>query len=240
MDLKEEEILGDKIRTHWYYVSKGRALRRFIRNLNTAEILDVGAGSGVFSKQLLDAGLCKSALCVDPGYGAETSGLYNGAPLAFVRRTDSVPQNLVLMMDVLEHVDDDAALLRSYSDKMPRGGHVVITVPAFQFLWSGHDIFLEHRRRYTAAAIERTVRTAGLEVVRTNYFFGLLFPVAAVIRIFKKQLLDKGGIKAQSELKPAGPLLNRLLTILHDFERVTVFRFNKVAGLSIFCLCRKP
>jgi 2-polyprenyl-3-methyl-5-hydroxy-6-metoxy-1,4-benzoquinol methylase len=240
MDLKEEEILGDKIHTHWYYISKGRALRRLIGHLNTSEILDVGAGSGIFSKQMLDAKFCQSAICVDPGYSADTSGLYNGSPLAFVRHADNVPQNLILMMDVLEHVDDDVALLKSYSDRMPRGGHVVITVPAFQFLWSGHDVFLEHRRRYTAASIERTVRAAGLEVVRTNYFFGLLFPVVAAIRLFRKRLLDKGGIKAQSELKPAGPLMNRLLIAVHDLERATVFPFNKAAGLSVFCLCRKP
>ena len=52
-----------------------------------------------------------------------------------------------MIADVLEHVDDDLALLRQYAAKLGEGGRIVITVPAFSFLWSGHDVFLEHRRR---------------------------------------------------------------------------------------------
>jgi hypothetical protein len=64
MDLKEENILGSHIYNHWYYVSKGKALRHFLGNLHVPEVLDIGAGSGVFSRQLLDAGVCQSALCL--------------------------------------------------------------------------------------------------------------------------------------------------------------------------------
>lgn len=66
MDLKEEDILGESIYEHWYYISKGQALHHFLGDINTPEILDVGAGSGVFSRQLLDKGICKSAVCLDP------------------------------------------------------------------------------------------------------------------------------------------------------------------------------
>jgi 2-polyprenyl-3-methyl-5-hydroxy-6-metoxy-1,4-benzoquinol methylase len=66
MDLKEEEILGEKIFEHWYYVSKGRAMLDFLgKGTAVKEILDVGAGSGIFSKQLLDKGVCSSAVCLD-------------------------------------------------------------------------------------------------------------------------------------------------------------------------------
>ena len=62
------------------------------------------------------------------------------------------------MMDVLEHVDNDAGLVRHYATKVPSGAHFLVTVPAFRFLWSGHDVFLEHKRRYTLAEIEQTMR----------------------------------------------------------------------------------
>ena len=68
MDLLEENILGDRINTHWYYVSKGRALLSFIKNIKPRSVLDVGAGSGVFSRLLLDKTACASAVCVDPNY----------------------------------------------------------------------------------------------------------------------------------------------------------------------------
>ncbi|MDB5491664.1 MAG: putative SAM-dependent methyltransferase [Micavibrio sp.] len=239
MDLKEEDILGDKIGSHWYYVSKGRALTRFLGTLRTKNLLDVGAGSGIFSRQLLDQGIAERAVCVDPNYAEEKAETHNGKEIAFVRQ-DKGPYNLVLMMDVLEHVPDDVALLKEYGDQMPKGGHVLITVPAFQFLWSGHDVFLEHYRRYTAKMVEDIVKAAGLEVVKTRYFFGLLFPLVCAIRFVKTKLLNQGKIEAHSELKLYPDAVNCALIAAHDIERWTIFDFNKVAGLSVFCLCKKP
>lgn len=239
MDLKEEDILGDKIGSHWYYVSKGRALVRFLNGLKADALLDVGAGSGIFARQLLDRGFCKRAVCVDPNYAEERTETQNGKPIAFVKE-DKHPYSLVLMMDVLEHVPDDVALLKEYTNSMPKGGHVLITVPAFQFLWSGHDVFLEHYRRYTAKMVEDMVNKAGMEVVKTRYFFGLLFPFVCIIRFVKTQFLNKGKMRARSELKRYPKVVNKALIAVHDLERVTIFDFNTLAGLSVFCLCRKP
>jgi 2-polyprenyl-3-methyl-5-hydroxy-6-metoxy-1,4-benzoquinol methylase len=134
MDVKEEDILGADVAIHWYYVSKGSALRRILGKRTVTESLDVGAGSGVFSRQLLDAGISNSAVCVDPEYGQEFTETHGGKEIRFTRAVDTVPQKLILMMDVLEHVDDDVALLRQYTDRMADDGLVVITVPAFQFM----------------------------------------------------------------------------------------------------------
>ena len=163
MDVKEEAILGPAIKDHWYYVSKGRALRMILGGEPVEEVLDVGAGSGVFTRQLVDFGLARRGVCVDPGYDAEHVETHNGCEIAFVRGVNEVPQKLLLMMDVLEHVDDDIGLLREYTDRMPPGGRVLITVPAFQFLWSGHDVFLEHRRRYTLSQNRLQLRAGKTE-----------------------------------------------------------------------------
>lgn len=239
MDVKEEDILGPEIARHWYYVSKGRALRFFLRHVREASLLDVGAGSGVFSRQLLDAGICEQAVCVDPAYAEERTELHGGHEIAFVRSVENPKHDLLLMMDVLEHVDDDVGLLRQYSEDLPQGGWVLITVPAFQFLWSGHDVFLEHRRRYTRHQIEDVVERAGLTVVRSRYFFGLLFPIAAAIRLYAAWRLKKRGAAPQSDLRRTSALVDKLLTLAHDLERVTLFRFNKIAGLTVFCLARR-
>jgi SAM-dependent methyltransferase len=239
MDVKEEDILGPELARHWYYVSKGRALLSFLRHIRGASLLDVGAGSGIFSRQLLDAGVCERATCVDPAYEEERTESHNGREIAFVRNVDRPSQNLVVMMDVLEHVDDDVGLLRQYSDTLPADGWVLISVPAFQFLWSGHDIFLEHRRRYTKRQIEDVVARAGLTVVRSRYFFGFLFPVAAAIRLYAARRLKKQGPAPESDLRKAPALLNWALTLVNDVERVTLFRFNIFAGLTVFCLARR-
>lgn len=239
MDVKEEDILGPDIARHWYYLSKGRALLDFLRPVRNATLLDVGAGSGIFSRQLLDAGKCDRAICVDPAYAEERTESHNGREIAFVRSMDDGAYDLLLMMDVLEHVDDDVGLLRQYSKGMPHGGQILITVPAFQFLWSGHDEFLEHRRRYTRRQIEDVVSRAGLTVVRSRYFFGLLFPLAAAIRLYAARRLRTKHVAPRSDLRRSPAPVNKALTLIHDLERHTLFRFNIFAGLSIFCLARR-
>jgi SAM-dependent methyltransferase len=234
MDVKEEDILGEDIATHWYYVSKGRAMRSFLGAIHAAGMLDVGAGSGIFSRQLLEAGVCRRATCVDPAYAEEREESCPGGTLSFVREVGEPDQSLVLMMDVLEHVDDDVALLREYSRNLPADGCVLITVPAFSFLWSGHDEFLEHRRRYTRGMVKRMVEAAGLEVVRSRYFYGLLFPAVAAMRLYE----SRSGQAPQSALRRHSPGVNALLTVVHDVERVLLFPLNIFAGLSVFCLAR--
>lgn len=239
MDLKEEEILGDKINEHWYYVSKGRAMRQFLDGIKVDEVLDVGAGSGIFSKQLMDHGFCESAVCVDPEYAENSEEKHNGNPIKFVKNIKETTQNLILMMDVLEHVPDDVALVKEYTDSMPDDGKLLITVPAFQFMWSGHDIFLEHYRRYTIEMLEETIRGAGLEPIKSRYFFGSLFPAVAAIRLTKRALFDQE-LEAKSELKLYPDWLNKTLTGIHDAERMSLFSLNKYFGLSVFSLCGKP
>ena len=239
MDLKEENIIGDKIHDHWYYVSKGRAMRKFLGDMKIPEVLDVGAGSGIFSRQLMDEGLCDSAVCLDPNYPEERIENHNGKRIHFVKTIEKSSQKLILMMDVLEHVPDDVALLKQYVDSMEASGHVFITAPAFQFMWSGHDLFLGHYRRYTIKTIEAVVKKAGMIPVKSRYFFASLFPAIAAIRLCKKALLDRGALKPQSELKLYPDWLNKALITVHDIERRTFFGLNKFFGLSLFCICRK-
>jgi hypothetical protein len=84
------------------------------------------------------------------------------------------------------------------------------------------------------------VRAAGLEPVKIHYFFGLLFPVAAVLRLGKKLLLKAGAVEAKSELSVAPGWLNSLLVGVHRLEQRLLFPVNRIAGLTVFCLCRKP
>lgn len=238
MDIKEVQILGSDIKRHWYYVSKGRALYRILRHISAETVLDVGAGSGIFSRQILDQGICKKAVCVDPAYKKEHTELHNGREIRFVRSVDRISPELTLMMDVLEHVSDDSALLRQYTDAMPQGGYILITVPAFQFLWSGHDEFLEHYRRYTLQSLESLVRESNLEIVHSSYFFGALFPVIAMMRLYNKRQLKKRIIKPKSALRKHSKLVNNVLIFVNYLECIFLFPFNRMAGLTIFCLAR--
>ena len=234
MDLKEEDILGVDIAQHWYYRSKAAALRRAVADLHPQRLLDVGAGSGFFSRHLLSEGGAQSALCVDIGYDRDRDDQIGGKPVLYRRDCDATDCDLVLMMDVLEHVDDDRGLVRHYATKVPSGAHFLVTVPAFRFLWSGHDVFLEHKRRYRLSEIEAAMRDAGLTIVKGAYYFGLVFPLAAAVR-----LAARGEAEPKSSLKKHGALTNGLLTAICAAE-LPLFPVNRLAGLSAFVLAQKP
>jgi len=234
MDLKEEDILGADIGRHWYYRSKAAALRRAVRRAPFRHILDVGAGSGFFSRHLLAETAAQSAICVDPGYANERDETLAAKPVRYLRNVGRVECDLVLMMDVLEHVDDDRGLVRDYATRVPAGAHFLVTVPAFKFLWSGHDVFLEHKRRYRLDEIEQVLRDAGLEVVRGCYYFGLVFPLAAAVRL----AVQRSG-EAKTSLKRHGALSNGLLAAACAVE-LPFFPANRLAGLTAFVLARKP
>lgn len=237
MDLKENNILGKSIGKHWYYQSKAKALKKFIKNITSTKVLDVGAGSGFFSKELMKIPSVKEVWCVDTSYEEERDDIENNKKIHFRKSIEWCDADLILLMDVLEHVDDDVGFLKTYINKVPKGVYFLISVPAFQFLWSSHDVFLEHKRRYRLKEIENILQASNLKIIQSSYYFSLVFPIAAVVRLAEKlrgQALDKGA----SQLKLHHPLINTVLLKICNLE-LTFFRHNKLFGLSAFCLAIK-
>ncbi|EPX76570.1 class I SAM-dependent methyltransferase [Salipiger mucosus] len=227
-------MLGEGADDHWYYQSKARMITHHFHQ-RPSSILDVGAGLGWFSRWLLENDRGDGATCVDPGYETESEEkLPNGRTVRYVRETGESDADLVLLMDVLEHVDDDVALLSTYWDLAPPGATFIITVPAFEFLWSAHDDYLEHRRRYTVRSLERTIRAAGATPERLHYYFGAIFPLAAAVR-----LLKRGRTSETSDMRPAGPVANGLLKGICGAE-TAVMKLNRLGGLSVVAVLRKP
>lgn len=238
MDLKETEILGEDIHTHWYYRSKAAAISRLLGDLSGAAILDVGAGSAVFSRHLLRHSQAVEAWCVDTSYAQDADTLDAGKPLRYRRALVSVNASHALLMDVLEHVEDDVGLLRQCVKAVPRGTKFLVSVPAFQFLWSGHDVYLEHKRRYTLNQLVDVVERSGLVVERRTYYFGLVFPLAAASRMADKWL-SKGDAPPRSQLRKHGRFVNAMLTAVCAAE-LPLLTFNRLAGLTAFCVARVP
>lgn len=179
--------------------------------LFTGSVLDVGAGVGFFARHLLERGAA-AATCVDPGYPADRDETHAGRPLLFRRAPPAAPSDLILMMDVLEHVDDDGGLAAGYIRAARPGARLVATVPAFNWMWSAHDDFLEHRRRYTLQGLQAVLRAAGLRMEGGRYLYGLLLPVAAAVRLPRHALRRWGRpVPPASAMRPAGPLANALL-----------------------------
>src|SRR5438132_6228313 len=129
MDLKEAQLLGADEGRHWYYASKLRMLQRCIARQPPERILEVGAGTGFFAKMLLMQTAAKSAICVDTGYPKDWSETWSGKPISFRKTNPVADADLVLFIDVLEHVDDDVALLQEYAGPARSGARFVVSVP---------------------------------------------------------------------------------------------------------------
>ncbi|HCG40170.1 MAG TPA: methyltransferase [Pseudomonas sp.] len=235
MDLKETEILGADIGRHWYYRSKASAMTSLLGSKEVYRILDVGAGSGFFSRHLLANTGAREAWCVDISYETDADASEAGKPVYYRRGIEQLDADLVLLMDVLEHVDDDRGLLCDYVGRVPAGSRFLITVPAFQWLWSGHDVFLEHKRRYTLRQLESVVRDAGLRVRQSHYHFGAVLPLAAALRLGERL---RGPQPVKSQLARHGVLSNAVLNGLCHAE-LPFSRLNRAGGLSVLCLAEK-
>jgi hypothetical protein len=174
---------------------------------------------------------------VDTSYARDEDSSHAGKPVHYRRGISESAADLILLMDVLEHVDDDIGLLADYVGKVSPGTLVLITVPAFQWLWSPHDDFLEHKRRYTVQQIEDVARRAGLDVQQGSYFFGAVFPLVVATRLAGK-LTRFASASPQSQLRQHSAAVNGLLYALCRAE-LPVMRGNRLAGLSAFCVAVK-
>mgnify|MGYP003381281840 CR=1 FL=1 len=238
MDLKETDILGDSIADHWYYRAKAAAMMKLLPIRSPAVILDVGAGSDFFSRYLLTHTTASEAWCVDTSYDTDSEAAAAGKPLHYRRSLETAAADVVLLMDVLEHIDDDVGLLADYVGRVPKGARFLISVPAFQSLWSGHDVFLQHKRRYTLPALEDVIRRAGLQPQQSAYYFGLVFPIAVAARLLN-QWCSSGHEAPRSQLKRHSPLVNGALGAICKVE-LPLLAINRLAGLTVFCLARRP
>jgi hypothetical protein len=149
-------------------------------------------------------------------------------------------------LDVIEHVDDDAAFLMKFAAQLKPGGLVMITVPALMLLWSDHDVLNHHRRRYTARQLHDVVLKAGLVPERITYFNSLLFPIIASVRLamrLKNSLLTRlGGNRrspARTDFERNIPSINGLLKMIFASERFFLRRFDFPLGISLLCVASK-
>ena len=240
MDVAEtNQLTTEQAFHHWYYRAKFDLLREHLVRENitpASQVADVGCGLGLFLTFLERTGrVCASNMVgIDPAFSGPTPAVQGNA-LILPEWPPGRLFDLILMMHVLEHVEDDHAMLRDAAGRLSEGGTVFIEVPAFPFLFSDHDRYLGHYRRYTTSSLQRLVESVeDLELVKVHYLFATIFPVAAAVRL----LGGSGDSKKHSDLKAHPAWLNQALVLIHKLER-RVAPFNRLFGLSAFAVARK-
>ena len=228
--------------THWWFAGRRTILdaliQRTLAGAAPGRILDVGCGSGGNLGLLARFGRV-DGIEHDPEARA-VARMRSGLEIQPGSLPDDLPvadgaYDLVALLDVLEHVEEDEASLRAIGRKLASGGRLLITVPAMPWLWSAHDETHHHKRRYTRASLERTVRSAGLEIERIGYFNTLLFPFAVATRLARAVF----GVETSDDVIPPR-VLNAAFRTVFASERHLVGRVRLLVGLSLFAVVRQP
>jgi SAM-dependent methyltransferase len=222
--------MADTEGRHWWFTGRRAILRSLISRLKlprSARIVEIGCGTGGNLDMLAAFGRV-SAMEADDGARAiareKTAGRFE---IRAGRCPEEIPFpqrsfDLVCLFDVLEHIEEDVATLQAVGALLAPGGHAVLTVPAYRWLWSAHDEFLHHKRRYSAGELRYKVDAASLRVSELSYFNTLLFPLAAAARL----------LKLNGTAVPARPI-NRLFHAVFSAERFLVGRLPLPFGVSL-------
>jgi SAM-dependent methyltransferase len=225
---------------HWWFVARRMIIDELIRShvplKDGARVLEAGCGTGgnlalLASHGTLDAFEYDSearelaqAQADDLGIGAIAAGALPGG-IGF----GDTGYDLIALLDVLEHVDEDTASLGALGGRLNSDGRLLVTVPAAPWLWSEHDELHHHKRRYTRAGLCSVAEEAGLIVQAAGYFNSLLFPVAVAQRLAHQMLKSKTPLDARPS-----PMVNGILQAIFSAERHVLGKVPFPVGLSLY------
>jgi SAM-dependent methyltransferase len=231
---------------HWWFRSRLMMTEGWLQEYllphypaRRPKLLDLGCGTGLFLQR-------RGADC--EAYGIDLSP----EALSYCRERQLRPValadalrlpirdaqfDLVTAFDLIEHVDDDHDLVREIWRVLRPGGCLLATVPAHPILWTGHDVSLHHRRRYTRRAFEALFPAGQWERVRMTASFTMVFPLAALVRLTRHLLATRRPPRSDTAYMPEG--MNRLLIGLHRWEAAWLRRHDLPIGISFMTLRRK-
>lgn len=245
--LTYQEIYRLECSSWWkkYWWKQGRdfiaelLLRKFLKPNQKNRILDVGCGLGETSKKLTTLGQVTG---IDSSPAAIGLAKKNGLKKAKVMdvTTLSFPKNsfeIVTAFDVLEHVEDDQKAIQEISRVLKPKGIFLLTVPAYNWLWSEHDEVLGHKRRYTKSQVEKKLKKAGFTILKLSYIISSFLLPIAIFRFCQKVLKKKKNPKTSYVILP--PFFNLILAQVLKLEGILLNITNLPFGVSLICLAVK-
>jgi ubiquinone/menaquinone biosynthesis C-methylase UbiE len=238
--------------THWWFTGRRQIIKSFLerlcRDVNLEysvtgghyaplNILDVGCGTGANLEMLSEFGEAEGvdvsgealSFCRERGLKNVRQGEAEALPY------ENSSFGLVTGLDVVEHLDDDLAGLKEMWRVLRPGGHCLVFVPAFMFLWGVQDDISHHRRRYTLHQLKRVMREAGFQVERASYVNISFFAPILIGRLLMRALR----LRPESENNITIGFLNGLLGRLLGAESLALRYLNFPFGVSIICVARR-
>lgn len=227
---------------HWWFRVRRNIILRLIRKYNvpkTAKVFDFGCGSGYLVGELQKMGYDASGS--DTSSEAVEFGRRRAVKNIEAVRTGEMPQkdgfDMILALDVIEHIKDDSEAIRGLEKALKPEGILIITVPAYQWMWGVQDEVAHHFRRYTVSSLTDAVkRSGGFRIVRKTYFNTFLFLPIAIVRTFSRwfNLRDR-----ESDFDISNQFLNGLFFFIFNLETWFLKFFSFPFGVSILFVLKK-
>lgn len=192
--------MAEREKTYWWHLGRLRIIETYIRLVsrsNKDKLLNVGCGTGGTIDMLEQYGTVDN---VDISDDAINFMKQNGYKNITKVKDNKLPYkdgtyDIVGAFDVLEHIDNQVGALKEWSRVLKKNGAIILTVPAYQWLWSDHDVSLHHKRRYTTSRVAKAAKVAGLKLEKKSYAIVFSLPLVAGFRFINKVL----GHKTDSE-----------------------------------------
>lgn len=238
---------------HWWFASRTRAILAYLdRYLGPGQngrlVLDVGCGAGNMAHHLAH-------------YGRVIGVDNNPKPLEVARQrgldvrlgsADDLPFadtmfDLVALLDTVEHVPNEHGVFGECYRVLKPGGKLLVTVPAFMWLWSNNDVLNAHQRRYTRAELKAKLIHHGFRVLRASYNNFFVFPLAVALILVRRGRAEPQLASPhfhdeayQVEMEPAPAGLNGLLAGIGWLEAQLLKQISLPIGTSILCIAERP
>mgnify|MGYP001161389917 CR=1 FL=1 len=224
-------------KSHFYFKNKRKLIKGILNRLQCSKILEIGTGAGVLSSQIRKKhpSIELHGVEIDKAFYnvVKQKKIFNQLTLgAFEEYKTKEQFDLIIMLDVLEHLQNDNEAVKKLFNLLSPKGHLVMTVPAYQFMFSYHDKILNHYRRYSRKALKKVLKENGMKVRKMTYFNSYLFPPLFLIRILfpNKNKSDTG----------AASSLGFLFEMIGALENKWIQDGGYVPfGTSLLAICQK-
>ena len=242
MDAQVYARMAELDAEHWWFVARRQILEtvieREIRPPPKARILEIGCGTGHNLAMLAQFGRVEATELNAAARAIATKRLgrpVRPAALPDLSKFKAGTFDLVALLDVLEHVADDAAALGAIRTLLKPGGRLLVTVPANPWMWTAHDAAHHHHRRYRKRELEAVAQRSGFAIDLLSPFNSLLFPPIAAIRLLGKAT----GHESADDALPSKPV-NAMLRSIFALERALIGRVPMPFGVSLVAILRRP
>lgn len=221
-------------KNHWWFESRKEIIKNFLKKKlkKKIKILDFGCGVGINIDMLKLFGVVtafdKNRLAIKQ--------VKNKTRVKILHRFNQLKKyDLVVALDVIEHIDNDKIIIKKLANKINKNGNILITVPAYNTLFTSKDISLHHKRRYNKQTLLKLLNKEFKMEKCTYYNFflsPLIIPMLIFFKIFNINFIDKAE-------KKNNPIVNFLLKTIFSFEKYLINFINFPFGISILYYGKK-